>query len=124
MTPAERAALARVYREGHLHAHAIAQRIADVHYEVRGGGVTYCCISLDNGFQVHAEAHCAPGRPFNPALGQRVAFQNAFLRLEPFFAFARDEARFWLNGGVRLRPDSFISNESISDGQPSTAPAL
>lgn len=84
----------RVTREG------IEARIRDVVYTVLPGTphspgerVTICQIVLDNGFDVRGQAACVDPANFDRALGQRIAFDDAFRQLWPLFGFLLAERR-------------------------------
>jgi hypothetical protein len=72
----------------------IEKRIATVDYAEIAGTVV-CLITLDNGYQSRAEATSLlpNGTPSRDA-GERLAYDKAFNRLYPLFAFLQAEQNF------------------------------
>lgn len=64
----------RVTREG------IHSRIADTWFHQHGTLIT-CVITMVNGFRVHGMAVPTHDRNFDPAVGQRLAYENAFAQI-------------------------------------------
>lgn len=77
---------------------SIEQRIADVQYfllpETNGPRTTICNIVLDNGYSVRGESSCVDPRNFDPEIGKRLAYDDAFKKLWPLFGFLLAEDRF------------------------------
>lgn len=72
---------------------AIEARIADVAFSVLPKStVTLCNITLDNGYSVRGESACVDPSNFDQAIGERIAYDNAFARLWPLLGFALAEA--------------------------------
>lgn len=55
--------------------------------------MTICLITLDNGYTVRGEAACVDPANFNPDLGQKFAYDDAFRKLWPLFGFLLAEKR-------------------------------
>lgn len=53
---------------------------------------TICTIYLDNGYTVRGEAACVSSENFDPDIGKRIAYDNAFNKLWPLFGFLLAEA--------------------------------
>jgi hypothetical protein len=52
--------------------------IKTAEYHVFAGTcLTFCCMTLQNGFTVTGESACAHPENFNQELGQKIAYQNA-----------------------------------------------
>jgi hypothetical protein len=56
--------------------------------------VTICQIVLDNRFDVRGEAACVDPVNFDRAIGQSLAYQDAFKKLWPLFGFLLAECRY------------------------------
>lgn len=87
----------------------IESEIASEHYFVAGDGVygdahkrgdhsvqqfpaaldriTFCVLTLINGFTIVGESHCAKAENFDAELGRKWARINALEKLQPFFVF-------------------------------------
>lgn len=73
----------------------IAARIARVDYYVLPDStVTVCNIRLDNGYSVRGESACVCAENFDHAIGERMAYDDAFRRLWPLFGFMLAEDRY------------------------------
>lgn len=87
----------------------IERRITEILYygpEVTGlPTLTICSIVLDNGFSVRGESACVNVENFDAAIGKRLAYQNAFGKLWPFFGFmlAEDTHRATASARVSAR---------------------
>lgn len=70
-------------------------RIFDVNYHVfpLGSRSTICAIELDNGFIVYGQAACVDPASFDPEIGRKLAYANAFDKLWPLFGFLLAERR-------------------------------
>lgn len=57
--------------------------------------VTICEIKLDNGFSVRGESACVNPENYDEEIGNKIAYDNAFRQLWPFFGFmlAEDQHR-------------------------------
>lgn len=72
----------------------IEGRISDVaFYVLPNSTVTICSILLDNGFSVRGESACVDPANFDRAIGDRIAYENAFDKLWPLFGFMLAEKR-------------------------------
>jgi hypothetical protein len=68
-------------------------RIAKVRHRRIGGTLTHCTIYLDNGFSVSGESACVDPINYQAEIGERIAYDQAFLKLWPLFGFLLAEAR-------------------------------
>lgn len=50
--------------------------------------LTFCVIVLKNGFTVTGESACASPENFDPAIGQKIARQNAEQKIWPLMGYA------------------------------------
>ena len=57
---------------------AITAKIKDVQYQRLSDKLTHCIITLENGFQVTGESACVDPANYDPAIGERIAYENAF----------------------------------------------
>ena len=57
--------------------------------------VTICEIKLDNGFSVRGESACVNPENYDKEIGDKIAYDNAFRQLWPYFGFmlAEDQHR-------------------------------
>lgn len=69
-------------------------RIIACEYLRIGATVTVCHLSLDNGYSVRGESACVDPANFDQALGEKLAYENAFAKLWPLFGFLLAEERF------------------------------
>ena len=53
--------------------------------------LTFCVIVLKNGFTVTGESACASPENFDPAIGQKIARQNAEQKIWPLMGYALKE---------------------------------
>lgn len=61
---------------------AIKAKIADTKYiNVEGTTMTICVIILENGYAVTGESSCIDPAKFNPEIGMKIAYSNAFDKL-------------------------------------------
>lgn len=66
----------------------IEARIKDVEYFMLGEStVMICQITLDNGYSTTGKSACVDPLEFNEAIGQEIAYNNAFDQLWPLFGF-------------------------------------
>lgn len=72
----------------------IESRIAKTEYLRVGETVTICNITLDNGFSVRGESACVNPENYDQAIGERIAYDQAFGKLWPHFGFLLSEANF------------------------------
>lgn len=94
-------------------------RITDDRYTVIKT-LTLCTITLDNGFQVTGESACVDPRNYNLEVGQKLARDNAFRKLWPFFGFLLAEKRHQnskpgINPAARAAEDWYFK---VADGIP------
>lgn len=75
-------------------AEQIKDRIERVDYHQIGATVTLCNVTLNNGYSVRGESACVDPTNFDEAIGQKLAFDNAFKKLWPLFGFLLAESRF------------------------------
>lgn len=69
-------------------------RIKDKTFLKIGETVTICNVILDNGYSVRGESACVNAANYNQAIGERIAYDNAFNNLWPLFGFALAEDQF------------------------------
>lgn len=62
---------------------SIKDRIDTVDYIQHGLGLTICIITMKNGFMVNGVSAPASPANYDPAVGQRYAYDNAFKQLWP-----------------------------------------
>ena len=55
----------------------IKRKITKAEY-VRHGRMTFCVLTLQNGFLVTGESSCVSEENYNQALGEKIAYDNAF----------------------------------------------
>lgn len=55
--------------------------------------VTVCCISLDNGFHVIGQSACVSTEDFDPEVGRKLAYANAFERIWELEGYLLKEKR-------------------------------
>lgn len=60
----------------------IMGKIAGAKY-LTSGTLTICVLTLENGFTVTGTAACADPRNFDPAIGERVAYDDAVRQVWP-----------------------------------------
>src|SRR4051812_3679928 len=60
---------------------SIKDRIATVDYVRYGATTTLCFITMKNGFVVQGLSACASPANFEPTIGERYAYDNAFKQL-------------------------------------------
>lgn len=65
----------------------IKDRIERVDYHRIGETVTVCNITVDNGYSVRGESACVDPANYDQAIGEKIAFDNAFRKLWPLFGF-------------------------------------
>lgn len=68
--------------------------------------LTLCTIKLDNGFQVTGESACVDPANYNREVGEKLAYDNAFRKLWPFFGFLLAEKR---HQNSKPRPDTNVA---------------
>lgn len=57
----------------------ITNKIKDVEYvRVSNTTITFCILTLENGFTVTGESACVDPANFSSEIGNRIAYQNAF----------------------------------------------
>ena len=72
---------------------AMEQRIKTSEFIVLPGStVTVCHMTLDNGYSVRGESACVDKRNFNLAIGEKLAYDDAFRKLWPLFGFLLAES--------------------------------
>lgn len=72
----------------------IEARIKGVEYEVTHGRLTFCIVTLDNGFLVTGQSCCVEVADFNEDTGRKMAYDDAFDQLWPYFGFLTKEDAF------------------------------
>lgn len=60
-------------------------------YPVSLGLLTFCVLTLRNGFTVTGESACASPENFNAEIGRRVARENAIAKIWPLMGYALKE---------------------------------
>lgn len=68
-------------------ADQINARVSKVEYTRIGETVTICSITLDNKFSVHGESACVNPENYNRLIGEKISYENAFVKLWGFFGF-------------------------------------
>lgn len=68
-------------------------RIKAVDYSVFGT-LTYCRLTLDNGYIVTGESACVDPANYKAEIGEKIAYDRAFNSLWPLFGFLLAEKRF------------------------------
>lgn len=68
-------------------------RIKDVAYVHLGETVTLCNLTLDNGYSVRGESACVDPANYRQAIGEKLAYDDAFRKLWPLFGFLLAERR-------------------------------
>lgn len=71
---------------------AMNSRIATVAHCQLGETTVLCQITLDNGYTVRGEASCVDPANFDPDIGARISYDNAYEKLWPLFGFLLAEA--------------------------------
>lgn len=61
--------------------------------------VTICTLILDNGYSVRGESACVNPANYDPAIGAKIAYDDAFKKLWPLFGFLLAEKNF-VKGGT------------------------
>lgn len=69
-------------------------RIASVDFMRVGATGTLCVLTIDNGFAVRGFSACVDPANYNQELGEKIAYDDAFRQLWPFFGFLLAEKRF------------------------------
>jgi hypothetical protein len=59
-----------------------------------GQTVTLCNLTLDNNFSVRGESACVNAANYNKEIGEKVAYDNAFVKLWPLFGFLLAEKTY------------------------------
>lgn len=67
-------------------------RIAHVRFNKLGETLTHCSIELDNGYQVTGESACVNPENYDQAIGEKIAYDNAYNKLWPLFGFLLAES--------------------------------
>lgn len=76
-------------------AKGIEDRIAKVDYMVLPNStVTICNITLENGYSIRGESACVDPRNFDMAIGQSLAYKDAFSKIWAFEGYLLAERRF------------------------------
>ncbi len=58
---------------------SITSKIVKVEYHQHAGTtLTFCVLTLENGFTITGESACADPTNFNAEIGQKIAYDNAF----------------------------------------------
>jgi hypothetical protein len=65
----------------------IEARISDVQYNVVGGKLTICQITLDNKFVVSGECACADVKNFSKLVGEKVSYDKAISKMWELMGF-------------------------------------
>lgn len=76
-SPAER--VTEDYIQGRIYGRPAFIRATDT--------LTFCIITLDNGFTVTGEAACVKKENYNQQIGEDISYKNAFQKLWAFFGF-------------------------------------
>lgn len=76
----------------------MASRIEDVSFTVFNT-LTYCRITLDNGYIVTGESACVDPANYKAEIGEKIAYDRAFNALWPLFGFLLAEKRHHQNKG-------------------------
>lgn len=72
----------------------MASRIKKVDYYGPGTGtLTFCILTLDNGYAVTGESACVDPANYRADIGQKIAYDMAFRKLWPLFGFLLTEVR-------------------------------
>lgn len=84
MSPAEAEAAIAAKTAPKVTKDGIEAKIAGVHYlQPPGTTLTICIITMQNGFTVVGKSAAASPENFDPAIGQRVAYDDAFRQVWP-----------------------------------------
>lgn len=62
-------------------------RITGKEFTQLGETVTHCRILLDNGYSVSGESACVNVENYNQQIGEKIAYDRAFVQLWPLFGF-------------------------------------
>ena len=65
----------------------IKSRIRYHNFTRLGSTLTICKMEIDNGFIVTGESACVNAENYNQAIGEKIAYDNAFNKLWPLFGF-------------------------------------
>lgn len=61
---------------------SISDKIKDVEYmRVSGTTITFCILTLENGFTVTGESACVDPKNFSSEIGNQIAYENAFNKI-------------------------------------------
>lgn len=71
----------------------IEARIAEVKFHRLGPTLTHCCIHVDNGYIATGESACVSPENYDKAIGEKLAYDQAFNKLWPLFGFLLAESR-------------------------------
>lgn len=74
-------------------AEQMQARIANTFYTIYGT-MTTAYITLDNGYVVTGESACVNPENFDQAIGEKIAYDDAFAKLWPLFGFLLAERRY------------------------------
>lgn len=64
-----------------------ARIVSATYQNLEGSTVTVCNLTLDNGYSVRGESACVDPANYNPAIGERIAYDQAINKLWPLFGF-------------------------------------
>jgi hypothetical protein len=56
----------------------IESKIANENYMKLSSKLTHCILTMENGFEITGESACVDPANYDPVLGQRIAYKNAF----------------------------------------------
>lgn len=71
----------------------IQSRVVKTDY-LRHGLLTVCVLKLANGFTVTGESACVDAGNYNPAIGDKIAHDNAIQKIWPLEGYLLAEKRF------------------------------
>jgi hypothetical protein len=101
LTPAERDATLENRPAARVTPESIQAKIAEIEF-IHHGLLTICVLILQNGFSVRGESACASPENYNEALGERLAYDDAFRKIWPLEGYLLKQ-RLWeqeQSGGV------------------------
>lgn len=65
----------------------LESEIVDVKYTRLSGTLTHCAITVKSGFVFTGESACVDEASFNPKLGEKFAYENAFNQMWKPYGF-------------------------------------
>jgi hypothetical protein len=86
--------LDKTMNENKVTKEGMAKKIVHVNYQKLSPKHTHCILTLENGFEVTGESACVDPANYDAAIGQKIAYDNAFEKLWPLEGYLLQEKLF------------------------------